>query len=110
MQVIHPKTKTGLVNFRTCICKATAFTRLDLHPTPHVSQELLVGLVKLENKIIKMDVCVCQNYILHWVNTPTLDSCFGLVGHHQQGAECDPLESQPLNIMAYAQPLLVGAS
>ena len=48
---------------------------------------------------------VCQNDILHWVNTPTLESCFGLVGHHQQGAECDQLESQPLNIRAYAQPL-----
>ena len=35
---------------------------------------------------------VCQNDSLHWVNTPTLDSCFGLVGHHQQGAECDPVE------------------
>ena len=46
--------------------------------------------------------CVCQNYILHWVNTPTLDSCFSLLGHHQQGAECDPQESQPLNIMADA--------
>ena len=55
-----------------------------------------------------MCVCVCQNDILHWVNTPTLDSCFGLVGHHQQGAECDPLESQPLNIRAYAQPLACG--
>ena len=53
-------------------------------------------------------VCVCQNDILHWVNTPTMDSCFGLVGHHQQGAECDPVESQPLNIMAYAQPLACG--
>ena len=47
----------------------------------------------------------CQNDILHWVNTPTLDSCFGLVGHHQQGAECDSVESQPLNILVYAQPL-----
>ena len=53
-------------------------------------------------------VGVCQNDILHWVNTPTLDSCFGLVGHHQQGAECDPLESQPLNIRAYAQPPACG--
>ena len=53
-------------------------------------------------------VCVCQNDSLHWVNTPTLDSCFGLVGHHQQGAECDPVESQPLNIRAYAQPLACG--
>ena len=53
-------------------------------------------------------VCVCKNDILHWVSTPTLDSCFGLVGHHQQGAECDPLESQPLYIMAYAQPLACG--
>ena len=53
-------------------------------------------------------VCVCQNDILHWVNTPTLDSCFGLVGHHQQGAECDPLESQPLNIRAHAQPPACG--
>ena len=53
-------------------------------------------------------VCLCQNDILHWVNTPTLDSCFGLVGHHQQGAECDPVESHPLNIMAYAQPLACG--
>ena len=51
---------------------------------------------------------VCQNDSLHWVNTPTLDSCFGLVGHHQQGAECDPVESQPLNIRAYAQPLACG--
>ena len=51
---------------------------------------------------------MCQNDILHWVNTPTLDSCFGLVGHHQQGAECDPVESQPLNIKAYAQPLACG--
>ena len=52
--------------------------------------------------------CVCKNDSLHWVNTPTLDSCFGLVGHHQQGAECDPVESQPLNIRAYAQPLACG--
>ena len=51
---------------------------------------------------------VCQKDSLHWVNTPTLDSCFGLVGHHQQGAECDPVESQPLNIRAYAQPLACG--
>ena len=49
-------------------------------------------------------VCV-KNDILHWVNTPTLNSCFGLVGHHQQGAVCEPLESQPLNITANAQPL-----
>ena len=55
-----------------------------------------------------MCVCVCQNDILHRVNTPTLDSCFGLVGHHQQGAECDPVESQPLSIRAYAQPLACG--
>ena len=53
-------------------------------------------------------VCVCQNDILDWVNTPSLDNCFGLVGHHQQGAECDLLESQPLNIVAYAQPLTCG--
>ena len=52
--------------------------------------------------------CMCQNDILHWVNTATLDSCFGLVGHQQQGAECDPVESQPLNIKAYAQPLACG--
>ena len=53
-------------------------------------------------------VCMCQrNDILHWDNTPTLDSCFGLVGHHQQGAECEPLESKPLNIMANAEPLAV---
>ena len=52
-------------------------------------------------------MCLCQNDILDWVN-PTLDSCFGLVGHHQQGAECDLLESQPLNIVAYAQPLTCG--
>ena len=51
---------------------------------------------------------VCQNDILHWVNTPTLDRCFGLVGHHQQGAECDPVESQPLKIRAYAQSLACG--
>ena len=37
---------------------------------------------------VRVCVCVCQNDILHWVNTPTLDSCFGLVGHHQQGAVC----------------------
>ena len=30
------------------------------------------------------------------------------LGHHQKGAECDPVESQPLNIMAYAQPLACG--
>ena len=30
------------------------------------------------------------------------------MGHHQQGAECDPLESQPLNIRAYAQLLACG--
>ena len=48
---------------------------------------------------------VCQNDILHWVNTLTLDSCFGLVGHHQQGAECDPVEGQPLNLRTCAQPL-----
>ena len=53
-------------------------------------------------------VCMCQNDILHWVNTPTLDSCFGLVGHHKQGAECDPVESQYLNIRAYTQPLACG--
>ena len=53
---------------------------------------------------------VCQNDILHWVNTPILDSCFGLVGHHQQGAECDPVKSQPLNIMAYAQLLACGCT
>ena len=53
-------------------------------------------------------VCVCQNDILHWVNTPTLDSCSRLVGHHRQGAECDPVESQPLNIRVYAQPLACG--
>ena len=34
-----------------------------------------------------VSVCVCQNDNLHWVNTPTLDSYFGLVG--QEGAECD---------------------
>ena len=45
-------------------------------------------------------VCVCQNDILHFVNTPTLDGCFGLVGHHQQGAECDPVESQTMIIRA----------
>ena len=54
---------------------------------------------------VRARVCVCQNDILDWVNTPTLDNCFGLVGHHQQGAECDLLESQPLNIVANAQPL-----
>ena len=53
-------------------------------------------------------VCVCQNDNLHRVNTPALDSCFGLIGHHQQGAECDPVQSQPLNIRAYAQPLSCG--
>ena len=51
---------------------------------------------------------MCQDDILDWVNTSTLDNCFGLVGHHQQGAECDLLESQPLNIVAYAQPLTCG--
>ena len=55
-----------------------------------------------------MRACVRQNDIVHWVNTPTLDSCFGLVGHHQQDAECYPVESQSLNIMAYAQPLACG--
>ena len=39
---------------------------------------------------------VCQNDNLHWVNTPTLDSCFGLVGHHQQGAPGNPLAVQRL--------------
>ena len=56
---------------------------------------------KFRSVLVCVCVCVCvsKNDILHWVNTPTLDTCFGLVGHHQQGAECDPVESQPLNIV-----------
>ena len=58
-------------------------------------------------------LCVCakkKNDTLHWVNTPTLDNCFGLLGQHQQGAECEPLQSQPLNNSNAQHPLLVGAS
>ena len=53
-----------------------------------------------------MCVCVfvCQSDILHWVTTqPGHVSAFG---PHQQSAECEPLESLPLNIIA----LLVVAS
>ena len=56
---------------------------------------------------MNMFVCmfVSKNDILHWVNTPTQDSCFGVVGHHQRGVECEPLESQAFNIIASAEPL-----
>ena len=43
------------------------------------------------HRVACVRACVCKkNDFLQLVNTPTLDSCFGLVGHHQQGAECDP--------------------
>ena len=41
---------------------------------------------------VYVSVCVCEkNDSLIWVNTSTLDSCFGVVGHYKQGVECEPL-------------------
>ena len=64
--------------------------------TDHKAREKLLPLPRTRKTVQTVDVAartwyVGQNSILRWVNTPTLDSCFGFVGHHQHGAECDPV-------------------